>query len=247
MLTCILLLIDATDVICARGKEVYNHEGNKRFRALVKSYLPTYSQCVTKMQKTRLVSTIIDTVRARSNQGGFVKNVGDQWYEVGDRRAKEKTGQTMRDLLHTRYSSSTKAKARARRQLREDHSGGLRPHLDSSTFQRVDAPPSMSFMPRLQPEQAAHDDQFISDKRVGGLDDSFGNMGAPMASAVAPGFKFSLADEVFSFPDKPSPTLDPLPLNEAVVDVDFAKLPDDVVSDDAFQAAMDSLFTTYEV
>ena len=63
-------------------------KGNRRFRALVKSYLPTYSKCVTKVQKTRLVSTIIETVRYRSQGGGFVKNVEGKWYEVGDRRAK---------------------------------------------------------------------------------------------------------------------------------------------------------------
>ena len=118
------------DVICARGKHIYDHEGNRRFRSLVKDHLPTYSQCVTKMQKTQLVSHIIDTVRRASPHGGFVKQVNGTWYEVGNRRAKEKTGQTMRDLLHTRYASSTKAKARARQQLREDRAAGTK-HLGS--------------------------------------------------------------------------------------------------------------------
>ena len=39
---------------------------------------------------------------------------------MGDRAAKEKVGQTFRDLLHTKYSSSTKAKARVRVQRRID-------------------------------------------------------------------------------------------------------------------------------
>lgn len=107
------------DVICARGKEVYNHEGNRRFRTLVKKHLNTYSSCVTKMQKSRLVNYIVGTVREASPNGGFIKKIDERWYAVTDRHAREKTGQTMRDLLHTRYSSSTKAKARNRQQLRE--------------------------------------------------------------------------------------------------------------------------------
>lgn len=107
------------DVICARGKEVFNREGNRCFRALVKQqHLQTYSSCVTKMQKSRLVSYIVHTVRKASPNGGFVKRMGNRRYAVSDRHAKEKTGQTMRDQLHTRYSSSTKAKARTRQQLR---------------------------------------------------------------------------------------------------------------------------------
>lgn len=51
-----------------------------------------------------------------------MKRMGNRWYTVSDRHAKEKTGQTMRDQLHTRYSSSTKAKARARQQLRVSRS-----------------------------------------------------------------------------------------------------------------------------
>ena len=74
------------------------------------------------MQKSMLVSHIVDSVRSSSPNGGFIKRMGDRWYTVSDRHAKEKTGQTMRDQLHTRYSSSTKAKARARQQLRVSRS-----------------------------------------------------------------------------------------------------------------------------
>lgn len=81
------------------------------------------------MQKSRLVSYIVDSVRASSPSGGFVKRMGNRWYAVSDRHAKEKTGQTMRDQLHTRYSSSTKAKARARQQLRVSRSSSNNSHL----------------------------------------------------------------------------------------------------------------------
>lgn len=80
------------DVICARGKEVFNHEGNRRFRTLVKKHLDTYSKCVTKIQKSRLVNFIVGTVRDASPQGGFIKKIDHRWYAVTDRHAREKVG-----------------------------------------------------------------------------------------------------------------------------------------------------------
>ena len=113
------------DVVCARGKAAHNSEGNRRFRALVEEHAPQYGSCTCKYEKSKIVSHIVSTVRtaAAYHQGGFVKQSGPGWFEVGDRAAKEKIGQTFRDLLHTKYSSSTKAKARVRiqRRMGEDH------------------------------------------------------------------------------------------------------------------------------
>ena len=61
---------------------------------------------------------IIDSVRRASPQGGFVKKVNGEWFDVGERARREKTGQQIRDLLHTSYKSSTKAKARTRKSMR---------------------------------------------------------------------------------------------------------------------------------
>ncbi|CAB9501000.1 Nitrilase family, member 2 [Seminavis robusta] len=125
------------DVICARGKEVYNHEGNRRFRTLVKTHLQTYSSCVTKIQKSRLVNFIVGSVRQASPNGGFVKRIGRRWFLVSDRHAREKCGQTMRDLLHSRYSSSTKAKARQRQLNREVQRGESDGFEDLATQARL--------------------------------------------------------------------------------------------------------------
>ncbi|CAB9499758.1 Nitrilase family, member 2 [Seminavis robusta] len=101
-------------VICARGRRAFNHEGNQRFRALAKLHQKTYASATCKYQKSKIVSHIVNTVRHLSPQGGFVKQIKGVYYEIGDRQAKEKVGQTFRDLLHEIYPSSTKAKARAR-------------------------------------------------------------------------------------------------------------------------------------
>jgi len=106
------------DVLCARGKAAYDAEGNRRFRQLVQQHQQAYSECSNKQEKSKIVSHIVNTVRQASPNGGFVKKINGTYYEVGDRHAKEKIGQTFRDLLHTKYASSTKAKARARVQVR---------------------------------------------------------------------------------------------------------------------------------
>jgi hypothetical protein len=102
------------DVLCARGKKARNSEGNRRFRALVQLHQEKYNAATCKVEKSTIVSHIVDTVRHASPQGGFVKFVEGAYWEVGDRAAKERVGQTFRDFLPTKYASSTKAKAQAR-------------------------------------------------------------------------------------------------------------------------------------
>ena len=87
------------DVICARGKRAFNHPGNRRFRNMVESYMERYSMAATKLEKSMLVSQIVDGVRHADPPGGFLRESEDEvtgcsrWYEVGDAVAREKVGQ----------------------------------------------------------------------------------------------------------------------------------------------------------
>jgi len=104
-------------VICGRGKRAYDHKGNARFRKLISKEMERYEKSVSKVEKSSIVSDIIFRVRGASPPGSFVREDTDQpgtWLEVGDAVAREKIGQSFRDLLHTKYSSSTKAKKRKR-------------------------------------------------------------------------------------------------------------------------------------
>ena len=100
------------DVICGRGKVCHNHPGNQKLRELVASSLKMYSQAASKVDKSIIVSNIVDVIRRDSPDGGFVKHdpSGRYWFKVGDRLAREKVGQTLRDALSTQYRSSTSAK-----------------------------------------------------------------------------------------------------------------------------------------
>ena len=104
-------------VICGRGNKARNHIGNKRFRALLQQSADKYSSASSKVEKSIVVSEIVEQVRSLARPyGGFVKQTSDgKWVEVGDDIAREKVGANLRDLLHAQYKSSTKAKLTRRR------------------------------------------------------------------------------------------------------------------------------------
>lgn len=82
------------------------------------------------------MSSIIQTVRSQSPDGGFIKldPATGMWQEVGDHLAREKVGQTIRDALHSNYKSSTKAK-KERRQAEQAKADDSMTIISSSHFQ----------------------------------------------------------------------------------------------------------------
>ena len=99
-------------VVCGRGKVCVNSPGNKHLQSLVKNWLQKYSKAKTKMDKSAIVSCILrDVKQATFPEPAFVKPNKDKVYcEVTDAFAREKIGGMFRDLLHTQYKSSNKAK-----------------------------------------------------------------------------------------------------------------------------------------
>ena len=112
-------------VICARGKAAKNHSGNKHYRMILQRFVARYSKAKSKLEKSVVVSEIIESVRfAVANDtsgigkrfGAFVKQAKDgSWYEVSDDISREKVGANLRDMLHSQYKSSTKAKWQRRK------------------------------------------------------------------------------------------------------------------------------------
>ena len=76
-----------------RGHKAFNHPGNQHFRLLIESHIHEYEKAVTKLDKSAIVSKIVEGIRRSSPEGGFVKMEAGRWYEVGDHNAREKTGQ----------------------------------------------------------------------------------------------------------------------------------------------------------
>jgi hypothetical protein len=102
-----------SSVICGRGKQSYSHAGNHRFRMLATMFVKKYSHANRKKDKSAIVSDIV--VMIRQAGGIFCRLEKGVWFEVGDHAAREKTSTLLRDLLHTQYRSSAKAKIDRRR------------------------------------------------------------------------------------------------------------------------------------
>lgn len=113
------------DVVCARGKSYWDHEGNKRYRALIGSATEKYSASTNKLEKTLIVSEIVQSVHQQ--KGCFVKKErkGGPWVVVDEVFAREKVGQSLRDGLHDKYRSSTKAKKQRRACVNEKFNGDI--------------------------------------------------------------------------------------------------------------------------
>ena len=79
------------DVIYGRGHKALKHSGNKRFRALLESKLEEYSKATSKLEKSLLVSSILDAVQQQN--GSFIKEENRQWYQVKEHSVREKISQ----------------------------------------------------------------------------------------------------------------------------------------------------------
>jgi len=113
-----LLLQSSKDVLCMRGKVAFEH--NNFFREMVGDHIEKYNNAGTKIQKSLVVSAIVDAIRDGSPAGGgFVRCIGGVYYELGDSVAREKVGGTFRDMLAHKYRSSAKAKGRRRLENKE--------------------------------------------------------------------------------------------------------------------------------
>jgi hypothetical protein len=98
-------------VICGRGRQ-HNHAGNRRFRALVRVSVERYSQAGSKTTKAAIVSDVLTMIREAG--GHFCRYEKGAWFEVGNRCVRGKVSACFRDILHTQYRSSAKAKTSRR-------------------------------------------------------------------------------------------------------------------------------------
>lgn len=97
-------------VICGRGKGNYKSQGNVNFRAIVKSNLERYRDAPGRLEKSFIVSEVLNMIRESCPVGAFVKYEKGRWYDLDDAVSREKVGSLFRDFLHTEYKSSAKAK-----------------------------------------------------------------------------------------------------------------------------------------
>ena len=218
---------NAFDVICARGNKAKKHAGNVRFRRIIKERFRSYDNAPTKVDKSVIVLGILREIQDKSPDGGFIKKVDGQWYSVGDNSAREKIGQSLRDLLHTKYSSSTQAKRRKKqmmeskasipkRTLEENQSAantmGQRRRLQRETFQQ----PNISVVQQgaSQPldETPSYNQVALSSRRIGEQPHISSRTSSSQGTEYHPEYT---TPQAASFMDESDFNAEPIPLDRA--------------------------------
>ncbi|CAB9514504.1 Transcriptional regulator [Seminavis robusta] len=92
------ILVTDWDILCGRGGLTNHHRGNKRFRDIVALHRPDYIRA-PKVQKPSVARVIVRAIRNGDPPGRFLKKdeKTGKWYDVGDKKAAEKTSQALRE------------------------------------------------------------------------------------------------------------------------------------------------------
>lgn len=95
------------------------------YRELIAEATPKYSNTTNKLEKTLIVSEIVQTVHQR--KGRFIKRKDKQgpWMQVDETFSREKIGQSLRDLLSSKYRSATSVKKRRRTESNDRFHGDV--------------------------------------------------------------------------------------------------------------------------
>eukprot|EP00980_Cylindrotheca_fusiformis_P014057 scaffold3670_cov124-Cylindrotheca_fusiformis.AAC.33 len=103
-----------------RGKACSGATGNRRLQVLASSFVDDYRKASTTIEKSVVVTEIVDSVREACPVGAFVRYQDSKWWEVGDFTARLKVGSILRDLLSDKYRSSSKSRSARRKKPKKD-------------------------------------------------------------------------------------------------------------------------------
>ena len=101
-------------ILSSGGTNSKLHNGNVDFRSTIKNVAPRYRSARGKLAKSLIVSEIIEMIKQKSSNVGFVKRIGMQWFRVNDLNTRERVSQALRDELQSQYRSSSGSRKRRR-------------------------------------------------------------------------------------------------------------------------------------
>lgn len=98
-------LMGENDVLCGRGGGTNSQMGNRRFRALVRDFQPTYLMA-KRRDKPLMARSVVLIVRHRGGRFLRRNETDGKLYEVGDEKAEAKTSQALREGLDVRATKT---------------------------------------------------------------------------------------------------------------------------------------------
>jgi hypothetical protein len=106
-------------IICGNKRKYFNSVGNRRLRLMVQNFIPQYSKADGKLEKSYIVTKVMNMIREACPVGAFVAFEGGRWWEVSERTSREKVGTLFRDALAGKYKSSAQNKIAQRKTKRQ--------------------------------------------------------------------------------------------------------------------------------
>jgi len=96
------------DVLMGRGGRNNQHEGNEKLREFARRVKDEY-QSASKREKSHLSRELVRKVRSLNPPGRFLKrkSISNEWVDVGDKIAREKASQVLRDACASNNSPTT--------------------------------------------------------------------------------------------------------------------------------------------
>lgn len=93
------------DILCDRGKEAFNHEGNRKFRICIATHLQDYLEATDRPGRAKIIGFVISHLL--QNGARFLKRQSKigSWYELGLRDAQGKVAHVLRDACTNRNKS----------------------------------------------------------------------------------------------------------------------------------------------
>ena len=95
-----LIIPNENDILLGRGGRNNKHEGNEQLREMARKEVAKYCTC-SKKEKSNMKIELANRVKAMNPPGRFLRKDKDlnQWIEVTDITAYEKTSQALRDAV----------------------------------------------------------------------------------------------------------------------------------------------------
>ena len=97
--------LQENDILCNRGKEAFNHEGNRKFRISIATHLQDYTKATDRPGRAKIIVVIISQLLQSGARFLKLQSKNGPWYELGLRDAQGKVAHTLRDACTNRNKS----------------------------------------------------------------------------------------------------------------------------------------------
>ena len=126
------------DILCGRGRGVFDHTGNRHFKQLIQAHANEYRDARTKIDKGVVVASLVDSIREQGIL--FVKKDAktQSWYDIGEYQARDKTSHAIRDYMSkgsdkTNIKKSSKATTTKRRREQDEIKRNQQPSINGGS------------------------------------------------------------------------------------------------------------------